>query len=102
QSTEPVRGVAAGRRDRALRPHDERAARDLEGVPALSCARARLRLSAEGLRAGALRVPRADSLRHAAAAPPVEARGRQTNAALGEAVGKLYVQRYFPPSEKAR
>ncbi|TLZ51087.1 MAG: M13 family metallopeptidase [Gammaproteobacteria bacterium] len=26
----------------------------------------------------------------------------ETNAALGEAVGKLYVQRYFPPSEKAR
>ncbi len=25
-----------------------------------------------------------------------------TNAALGEAVGKLYVRRYFPPSEKAR
>ncbi|MGH8275876.1 MAG: M13 family metallopeptidase, partial [Steroidobacteraceae bacterium] len=25
-----------------------------------------------------------------------------TNQALGEAVGKLYVQRYFPPSEKAR
>jgi predicted metalloendopeptidase len=25
-----------------------------------------------------------------------------TNAALGEAVGKLYVERYFPPSEKAR
>jgi putative endopeptidase len=25
-----------------------------------------------------------------------------TNAALGEAVGKLYVARYFPPSEKAR
>jgi predicted metalloendopeptidase len=25
-----------------------------------------------------------------------------TNAALGEAVGKLYVQRYFPPNEKAR
>ena len=26
----------------------------------------------------------------------------ETNAALGEAVGRLYVQRYFPPSEKAR
>ena len=26
----------------------------------------------------------------------------ETNNALGEAVGKLYVQRYFPPSEKAR
>jgi putative endopeptidase len=26
----------------------------------------------------------------------------ETNDALGEAVGKLYVQRYFPPSEKAR
>lgn len=26
----------------------------------------------------------------------------ETNAALGEAVGKLYVARYFPPSEKAR
>ena len=26
----------------------------------------------------------------------------ETNSALGEAVGKLYVQRYFPPSEKAR
>jgi putative endopeptidase len=26
----------------------------------------------------------------------------QTNTALGEAVGKLYVARYFPPSEKAR
>src|SRR5256885_3090339 len=26
----------------------------------------------------------------------------ETSAALGEAVGKLYVQRYFPPSEKAR
>jgi len=25
-----------------------------------------------------------------------------TNSALGEAVGKLYVQRYFPPAEKAR
>jgi len=25
-----------------------------------------------------------------------------TNEALGDAVGKLYVQRYFPPSEKAR
>jgi predicted metalloendopeptidase len=25
-----------------------------------------------------------------------------TNAALGEAVGRLYVERYFPPSEKAR
>ncbi len=25
-----------------------------------------------------------------------------TNAALGEAVGKLYAERYFPPSEKAR
>ncbi|MBV8911248.1 MAG: M13 family metallopeptidase, partial [Gammaproteobacteria bacterium] len=26
----------------------------------------------------------------------------ETNAALGEAVGKLYVARYFPPAEKAR
>ncbi|HET9329203.1 MAG TPA: M13 family metallopeptidase, partial [Steroidobacteraceae bacterium] len=26
----------------------------------------------------------------------------ETNQALGEAVGKLYVERYFPPSEKAR
>ena len=26
----------------------------------------------------------------------------ETNDALGEAVGKLYVERYFPPSEKAR
>ncbi len=26
----------------------------------------------------------------------------ETNAALGEAVGKLYAQRYFPPAEKAR
>ncbi|HEY0766554.1 MAG TPA: M13 family metallopeptidase, partial [Steroidobacteraceae bacterium] len=26
----------------------------------------------------------------------------ETNAALGEAVGKLYARRYFPPSEKAR
>ena len=26
----------------------------------------------------------------------------ETNDALGEAVGKLYVQRYFPPDEKAR
>src|SRR5207249_8528525 len=25
-----------------------------------------------------------------------------TDASLGEAVGKLYVERYFPPSEKAR
>ncbi len=38
--------------------------------------------------------------------PQQEARWKlavnQTNAALGEAVGKLYVEHYFPPSEKAR
>ena len=32
----------------------------------------------------------------------MEARGRATNDALGYAIGKIYVERYFPPAEKAR
>ena len=57
---------------------------------------------ARRVRAGALRVPRQGAL----GTPKRRERWKRavdaTNAALGEAVGKLYVERYFPPAEKAR
>jgi predicted metalloendopeptidase len=64
--------------------------------------RAHLVRPAENVRRRAVRVLRQDALRHAEAARPLETGHVGTNAALGEAVGKLYVERFFPPSEKAR
>ena len=98
-----LRGLAAERRRRHRRARRERAARDLEGLPALPSARARLALSAEGVRRRALRLPRARALRHAAAARALEARGRrhQRGARRGGRASSTS-QRYFPPAEKAR
>ena len=82
----------------------ERAARDLEGLAALSPARARSRPTCRRPSAtehfefhGRVLSGTPAAARRAGSAPSTK-----TNDALGEAVGKLYVARYFPPSEKAR
>ena len=52
--------------------------------------------------AGQLRLLRPHPQRHPRAARPLEARGRRwSRAAIGEAVGKEYVARHFPPESKA-
>ena len=65
--------------------------------------RALRRRAAEGVRRRALRVPRH---RRSRARPSAATRWKRavdaTNDALGEAVGRLYVERYFPPAAKAR
>src|SRR5207237_354005 len=77
-----LRGLGAERGLRPLRPRGHAAARDLGGRPHVPRPTAR---AGEGTgRAGGRRA--------------VDA----TRAAVGAAVGQLYVQRYFPPAAKAR
>ena len=97
-----VHRLAARRRHRARRAREERAARDLEGLP-----RRRARSSA----------PRRSSRRRFAdeafafhgtaltGTPQQRARWKRglgvVDGALGEAVGRIYVERHFPPEAKA-
>ena len=55
----------------------------------------------KAFRRRALRLLRPHPQRHAAAARALEAGGGRDQHALGEAVGQLYVARYFPPQSKA-
>ena len=98
-----VRRVAAERRHRHRRAGGQRAAGGMEGLPALSSASSTSApscprpssTSASTSTGTCCRAPRSSAPRWKRA---VDA----TSDALGEAVGKLYVERYFPPEEKAR
>ena len=59
-------------------------------------------VSAQGAGRRRLRVLRQDAVRHAATAAALAARRRFVDALLGDAVGKIYAQRYFPPEAKAQ
>ena len=80
----------------------ERADRRVEGLPHVPRDRSRrARVHAEGVRRRELRVLRRRAVRRAeAAAIAGSAPSTSTSGALGMAVGKLYVEKYFPPADE--
>ena len=97
-----VRRLAAGGNYRAVGAGRKPAAGLVEGLPGLARDRARLDLSAGGIRGGRFEfysktltgtLQNRDRWKRGIAV---------TNIALGDAVGKQYAARYFPPAEKAR
>ena len=90
---QPARGHGPRRRSSASEPLETW--KDYLSFHALEHARRR---AARRLRRRALRVPRHRARRHAAASRRAgSAAVDVTNDALGDAVGQLYVERYFPP-----
>ena len=81
----------------------QRADRDLEGLPARSTRSTttprtcRMRSGPSGSRSTGRCSPARPSAASAASGPSTS-----TNFALGEAVGRLYVERHFPPAAKSR
>ena len=100
--------LRAGRRSRARLLHRGRRglaggrAGPVEGVAELADRAQRGAAAEQGLRRRELRLLRQDADRRARAARALEARRRRGRAALGEALGKLYVAEHFPPAAKAR
>ena len=98
-----VRRLAAARRHRPLGPRRRAAARDVEGLPEPSTPSSTLPPCCQPPSARSASPSTAPCSR-ACRSGASGGSGRRTRpaAALGEAVGRLYVERYFPAEAKAR